>query len=41
LHGISGPEIIYFDELWVEDSLGKRHKIKDSKENIAKLRAIK
>ena len=38
--GLSNPtpdaDIIYAD-LWVEDTLGRRHKIKDAKANVAKL----
>jgi hypothetical protein len=31
-------DIIYAD-LWVEDTLGRRHRIKDAKANVAKLRS--
>jgi hypothetical protein len=35
----STPEdVIEFQDLWVEDSLGRRHAIKDAKPNIQKLR---
>lgn len=30
-------EVVVFDYLWVEDSLGKRHTVKESKNNIKKI----
>lgn len=36
-HTAPDSEIVPFQELWVEDSIGKRHEIRGSKSNIKKL----
>ena len=37
LGAFNQDDIIQYEVLWVEDSLGNKHPVKDSKENIAKV----
>lgn len=39
LGNFGSEDIIEYEKLWIEDSLGKRHEVKDSKASIAGMRA--
>jgi hypothetical protein len=38
--GFFHEEIVEFTELWFEDSIGRRHRIKDSRRNIEQFRVV-
>lgn len=41
LYAVTPEDDVIFSDLWVEDTLGRRHKVKDAKVNIAKLHETK